>query len=113
MITTLSQEGCARVMLFRGADRSILNYSNQTAYQVAVISNNMDLADLIKNHKDEDVGEYFGDFFFLVRACCSGLLPLCDITIVSLKYVILLHLLCAHCMTCMCSLHAFLYLCIT
>nr|KAG5704985.1 hypothetical protein BaRGS_022827 [Batillaria attramentaria] len=50
-----NQEACARVLLFRGADRSIMNYSNQTAYQVAVIANNMDLADLIKNHKEEDV----------------------------------------------------------
>lgn len=52
------QEACARVLLFRGADRSILNYSNQTAYQVAVIANTMDLADIIKNHKEEDVGRY-------------------------------------------------------
>lgn len=46
------------MLLFRGADRSILNYSNQTAYQVAVIANTMDLADIIKNHKEEDVGRY-------------------------------------------------------
>ncbi|KAL8583265.1 hypothetical protein ACOMHN_043100 [Nucella lapillus] len=50
-----NQEACARVLLFRGADRNILNYSNQTAYQVAVIANTMELAELIKNHKESDV----------------------------------------------------------
>jgi SH3/ankyrin repeat-containing protein len=51
------QDACARVLLFRGADRSILNFSNQTSYQVAVISNNMELAELIKNYREEDIGK--------------------------------------------------------
>lgn len=29
-----SQEACARMLLFRGADRSALNYANQTPHQV-------------------------------------------------------------------------------
>lgn len=29
-----NQEACARMLLFRGADRAALNYANQTPYQV-------------------------------------------------------------------------------
>lgn len=29
-----NQEACARMLLFRGADRQALNYANQTPYQV-------------------------------------------------------------------------------
>lgn len=29
-----NQEACARMLLFRGAQRGALNYANQTAYQV-------------------------------------------------------------------------------
>ena len=46
-----------RVLLFRGADRTVLNYSNQDAFDVAIISTNTDLADIIKNFRQEDVGE--------------------------------------------------------
>ena len=51
------QESCARVLLFRGADRTVLNYASQDAFQVAVISNNHELADIIKNFNDNEVGE--------------------------------------------------------
>ena len=51
------QESCARVLLFRGADRSTQNYANQDAFQVAVISGNRELADVIKNFNEEEVGE--------------------------------------------------------
>lgn len=30
----LLQDGCARVLLFRGADKDVKNYNNQTAFQV-------------------------------------------------------------------------------
>lgn len=51
------QESCARQLLFRGADRQALNYANQTPCQVAVIAGNMELAELIQNYRQEDVGE--------------------------------------------------------
>lgn len=34
-------------MLFRGADSAVVNYGNQTAHEVAILSGNKDLADLI------------------------------------------------------------------
>ncbi|XP_075727895.1 SH3 and multiple ankyrin repeat domains prosap isoform X4 [Rhipicephalus microplus] len=49
------RESCARVLLFRGADPAALNFANQNPYQVAVIAGNLGLADVIKNHKPEDV----------------------------------------------------------
>ncbi|GAB6022714.1 hypothetical protein CHUAL_006810 [Chamberlinius hualienensis] len=49
------QESCARVLLFRGADKESLNYANQTPYQVAVIAGDLGLAEVIQNHKPEDV----------------------------------------------------------
>lgn len=51
------QESCARVLLFRGADKNALNYANQNPHQVAVIAGNLRLAEIIKNHKPEDVGK--------------------------------------------------------
>ena len=35
------------------------NYANQDAFQVAVIAGNCDLADIIRNHTTDDVGEFF------------------------------------------------------
>lgn len=48
-------ENCTRILLFRGANKTIRNLSNQTAYDVACIAGNMPIADLIKNHRDSDV----------------------------------------------------------
>lgn len=42
---------------FRGCDKEALNYANQTPYQVAVIAGNLELADVIKNHRPEEVGK--------------------------------------------------------
>uniref|UniRef100_A0A023EY43 Putative pdz domain-containing protein n=1 Tax=Triatoma infestans TaxID=30076 RepID=A0A023EY43_TRIIF len=50
-----SQDSCARLLLFRGCQREALNYANQTPYQVAVIAGNLDLADVIQNHRPENV----------------------------------------------------------
>ena len=52
-----NQEACARLLLFRGADREALNYANQTPYQVAVIAGNLELASLIHRFRCEDVGK--------------------------------------------------------
>ena len=53
-----NQESCARTLLFRGAEKEALNFAGQTPYQVAVIAGNLDLAEIIKAHKSEDVGEF-------------------------------------------------------
>ncbi|KAM9772454.1 SH3 and multiple ankyrin repeat domains protein 3 isoform 3-T3 [Syngnathus typhle] len=50
-----NQDSCARVLLFRGANKDIKNYNNQTAFQVAIIAGNFDLAEIIKIHKTSDV----------------------------------------------------------
>ncbi|XP_036332887.1 PH and SEC7 domain-containing protein isoform X3 [Rhagoletis pomonella] len=50
-----NQEACAKMLLFRGAQRAALNYANQTPYQVAVIAGNMELAEIIQNYKPDDV----------------------------------------------------------
>uniref|UniRef100_A0A0A9XJ26 SH3 and multiple ankyrin repeat domains protein 3 n=2 Tax=Lygus hesperus TaxID=30085 RepID=A0A0A9XJ26_LYGHE len=50
-----SQDSCARLLLFRGCQRDALNYANQTAYQVAVIAGNLELAEVIQNHRPENV----------------------------------------------------------
>ena len=51
------KEDCARILLFRGADRSIKNFANQTAAEVAIIANNIHIAELIDNFKASDVGK--------------------------------------------------------
>ncbi len=50
-----NQENCARILLFRGANRHERNLANQTAYETAIIAGNQIIADLIKNHRDTDV----------------------------------------------------------
>ncbi|KAL0968368.1 hypothetical protein UPYG_G00265960 [Umbra pygmaea] len=52
-----NQDSCTRVLLFRGANKEIKNYNSQTAFQVAIIAGNFDLAEIIKTHKASDVGE--------------------------------------------------------
>ncbi|CAG2114177.1 unnamed protein product, partial [Medioppia subpectinata] len=52
------QIDCARVLLLRGCDTKVINNSHQNAYQVAVIANNMSLAELISSHKPEMVVPY-------------------------------------------------------
>ncbi|CAH8872415.1 unnamed protein product [Trichobilharzia szidati] len=49
------QESCARMLLFRGADKAIRNFNGHTAYEQAMISGNTEIADLIKNFNDQDV----------------------------------------------------------
>nr|XP_055047671.1 SH3 and multiple ankyrin repeat domains protein 2b [Misgurnus anguillicaudatus] len=49
------QEKCAKVLLVRGASKDVKNYRGQTPFQVAIISGNFELAEIIKNHKDSDI----------------------------------------------------------
>ena len=50
-----NQESCARVLLFRGADRTTPNYAQQTAYDVAILSNNLDVALLLNDFDERNV----------------------------------------------------------
>ncbi|CAF1634071.1 unnamed protein product [Adineta ricciae] len=50
-----NQEACARVLLFRGADTNIVNKSNQTAYELALVSQNPSVASIIQSHKPDHV----------------------------------------------------------
>ncbi|CAJ0950570.1 unnamed protein product [Ranitomeya imitator] len=50
-----NKESCARVLLYRGSSKDIKNHSGQTPFQVAVISGNFELGELIKSHRDTDV----------------------------------------------------------
>jgi len=54
------QVECARVLLFRGADKTLKNLSHQDAALVAVVSGNSSMSNLIKEFKHEDVGEWGG-----------------------------------------------------
>ncbi|XP_046979041.1 SH3 and multiple ankyrin repeat domains protein 3 isoform X5 [Vanessa cardui] len=56
-----AQDSCARQLLFRGCDKESLNFANQTPYQVAVIAGNLELAEVIKNYKSEEVDKSAGD----------------------------------------------------
>ncbi|XP_034653289.1 SH3 and multiple ankyrin repeat domains protein 1 isoform X10 [Drosophila subobscura] len=55
-----NQEACARMLLFRGAQRGAQNFANQTPYQVAVIAGNLELAEVIENYKSEDIVPFRG-----------------------------------------------------
>ena len=50
-----NQESCARVLLFRGANRTSPNYAQQTAYDVAILSNNLDVALLLNDFDERNV----------------------------------------------------------
>ncbi|KAI5641883.1 ankyrin repeats (3 copies) domain-containing protein [Phthorimaea operculella] len=55
-----AQDSCARQLLFRGCDKEALNFANQTPYQVAVIAGNLELAEVIKNYKSEEIVPFRG-----------------------------------------------------
>uniref|UniRef100_A0A8C0FQG6 SH3 and multiple ankyrin repeat domains 3 n=1 Tax=Bubo bubo TaxID=30461 RepID=A0A8C0FQG6_BUBBB len=69
-----NQESCARVLLFRGASKEIRNYNSQTAFQVAIIAGNFELAEIIKTHKESDVGEFdlSSSSFLPCESCCRA-----------------------------------------
>ncbi len=52
-----NQENCARILLFRGCNKQERNLANQTPYESAVIAGHHVIADLIRNHKDSDIGK--------------------------------------------------------
>ncbi|XP_061706547.1 SH3 and multiple ankyrin repeat domains protein 3 isoform X2 [Cydia pomonella] len=55
-----AQDSCARQLLFRGCDKEALNFANQTPYQVAVIAGNLELAEVIKKYRSEEVVPFRG-----------------------------------------------------
>jgi len=67
------QEDCARILLFRGADRSIKNFANQTAAEVAIIADNAHISDLINNFKTDDVGRSASSLSFPASFVCRFL----------------------------------------
>ncbi|KAJ8364257.1 hypothetical protein SKAU_G00130880 [Synaphobranchus kaupii] len=50
-----NKESCVRILLYRGANKEAKNKNGQTPFQVAVMSGNFDLGEIIKNHRDSDV----------------------------------------------------------
>ncbi|XP_069057095.1 SH3 and multiple ankyrin repeat domains protein 1 [Pleurodeles waltl] len=50
-----NKESSARILLYRGANKEIKNHNGQTPFQVAVISGNFELGELIKSHREADV----------------------------------------------------------
>ncbi|XP_063375049.1 protein shank [Cydia amplana] len=55
-----AQDSCARQLLFRGCDKEALNFANQTPYQVAVIAGNLELAEVIKKYRSDEVVPFRG-----------------------------------------------------
>jgi len=51
------QEDCARVLMFRGAEKELKNSTGHSAYQVAIAASYHNLADAIQKFKPEDIGE--------------------------------------------------------
>ncbi|KAK4475917.1 hypothetical protein MN116_001160 [Schistosoma mekongi] len=49
------QESCTRMLLFRGADKNIKNFNGYSAYEQAMISNHIEVANLIKSFHEQDV----------------------------------------------------------
>ncbi|XP_049977376.1 SH3 and multiple ankyrin repeat domains protein 1 isoform X8 [Alexandromys fortis] len=50
-----NKETCARILLYRGANKDVKNNNGQTPFQVAVIAGNFELGELIRNHREQDV----------------------------------------------------------
>uniref|UniRef100_A0A3P9J3E0 SH3 and multiple ankyrin repeat domains 1 n=1 Tax=Oryzias latipes TaxID=8090 RepID=A0A3P9J3E0_ORYLA len=53
-----NKESCVRVLLYRGANKEAKNKHGQTPFQVAIMAGHFELGEIIKNHKDSDIGEY-------------------------------------------------------
>jgi len=54
-----SQEECARVLLFRGADKTLRNKSVQDAFQTAHSAGHNGIADIIRGFTANEVGRYY------------------------------------------------------
>jgi len=52
------QDECARVLLFRGADKTVMNNFHEDAFFVATSSGHSNLAEIIRCFRRDDVGEW-------------------------------------------------------
>ncbi|XP_042200867.1 SH3 and multiple ankyrin repeat domains protein 1, partial [Callorhinchus milii] len=50
-----NRDNCSRILLYRGANKDLKNNNRQTAFQVAIIAGNFELAEFIKNHRVTDI----------------------------------------------------------
>lgn len=55
------QEECARVLLFRGADKTIRNFINQDAESLANLNGYPRLAEIIQQFNPREVGKHTDD----------------------------------------------------
>ncbi|GAA6075096.1 SH3 and multiple ankyrin repeat domains protein 2-like, partial [Tachysurus ichikawai] len=65
-------ENCGRVLLLHGASKEVKNYRGQTPFQVAIIAGNFELAEFIKNHKDDSTGKSEEQLAFFNENCHSA-----------------------------------------
>uniref|UniRef100_A0A3Q3VMM8 SH3 and multiple ankyrin repeat domains 1 n=1 Tax=Mola mola TaxID=94237 RepID=A0A3Q3VMM8_MOLML len=73
-----NKESCVRVLLYRGANKEAKNKHGQTPFQVnlAIMSGHFELGELIKNHKDSDVGKFVYARLHLLRGISTTVLSL-------------------------------------
>jgi len=60
------------MLLFRGADKSIRNLARHTAAELAALSANTGLVDLITKFNPDDIGkykQYFANFYVCLTTC--------------------------------------------
>ena len=53
-----NKDNCARILLFRGADANLVNFSNQTAHDIASISGNSEIAALINDFDSSQIAPF-------------------------------------------------------
>uniref|UniRef100_H2UVN0 SH3 and multiple ankyrin repeat domains 1 n=1 Tax=Takifugu rubripes TaxID=31033 RepID=H2UVN0_TAKRU len=73
-----NKESCARVLLYRGANREAKNKLGQTPFQVAIMSGHFELGEIIKNHKDSDIGNSMLSRLFFPM-CQTFIPPFCKV----------------------------------
>ena len=52
-----NQEGCGRILLFRGCDKTQRNLLNQDAKEAALLAGHQNLSTLIEAHREADIGK--------------------------------------------------------
>jgi cytohesin len=68
---TRNSTECAKYLLLRGANKNILNKVNQQPVQVAIMSQNLDLAEMISKHKDEDISMDLKNPELIISPCTT------------------------------------------
>jgi len=70
-VVLIIQEDCARVLMFRGANKELRNSTGHTPYEIAIAASYHGLADTIQKFRPEDVGEKLSLTCGLVVVCSS------------------------------------------